>query len=44
MISAGDGAAAALNVLTEEKSEHFHDFDTPDTAAEMTGGLVEGNE
>ena len=33
IISAGDGAAAALNVLTKEKGEHFHDFDTPDDAA-----------
>jgi thioredoxin reductase len=32
VISAGDGAAAALNVLTKEKGEHFHDFDTPDDA------------
>jgi thioredoxin reductase len=30
VISAGDGAAAALNVLTKEKGEHFHDFDTPE--------------
>ncbi len=29
IISAGDGAAAALNVLTKEEGEHFHDFDTP---------------
>jgi len=29
IISAGDGAAAALNVLSAEKGEHFHDFDTP---------------
>jgi thioredoxin reductase (NADPH) len=29
IISAGDGAAVALNVLTKEKGEHFHDFDTP---------------
>ena len=29
VIAAGDGAAAALNVLTKEKGEHFHDFDTP---------------
>ena len=39
VISAGDGAAAALNVLTKERGEHFHDFDTPDdavTAAEAT--------
>jgi len=30
VISAGDGAAAALNILTKEKGEHFHDFDVPD--------------
>lgn len=29
VISAGDGAATALNILTKEKGEHFHDFDTP---------------
>ncbi|MFB6072052.1 MAG: FAD-dependent oxidoreductase [Halobacterium sp.] len=29
VISAGDGAAAALNILSREKGEHFHDFDTP---------------
>ncbi len=29
IISAGDGAAAGLNILTKEKGEHFHDFDTP---------------
>ncbi|ELZ81544.1 FAD-dependent oxidoreductase [Haloferax larsenii] len=32
IISAGDGAAAALNVLSKEKGEHFHDFDTPEDA------------
>jgi thioredoxin reductase len=32
VISAGDGAAAALNVLTKENGEHFHDFDVPDDA------------
>jgi thioredoxin reductase len=41
VISAGDGAAAALNVLTKEKGEHFHDFDTPDDAAEAFGAMVE---
>ena len=30
IISAGDGAAAALDVLSKEKGERFHDFDTPD--------------
>ncbi|MFB6183869.1 MAG: FAD-dependent oxidoreductase [Haloarculaceae archaeon] len=37
VISAGDGAAAALNVLSKEKGEHYHDFDTPDDAAELFG-------
>ncbi len=41
VISAGDGAAAALNILTKERGEHFHDFDTPDTAAETLGSLVD---
>jgi thioredoxin reductase len=35
IISAGDGAAAALNVLSKEKGEHFHDFDTPDDVPEL---------
>ncbi|RLM87817.1 FAD-binding protein [Halobellus sp. Atlit-38R] len=39
VISAGDGAAAALNILTKEKGEHYHDFDTPSTAAEVFGDL-----
>lgn len=29
VISAGDGAAAALNILTKEKGDYFHDFDVP---------------
>jgi len=29
IISAGDGGAAALDILSKEKGEHFHDFDTP---------------
>jgi hypothetical protein len=32
VISAGDGAAAALDILSEVKGEHFHDFDAPDDA------------
>ncbi|WP_232702259.1 FAD-dependent oxidoreductase [Halobacterium wangiae] len=32
VIAAGDGAAAALNILSKEKGEHFHDFDTPEDA------------
>lgn len=30
IISAGDGAAAALNILSKEKGEPFHDFDKPE--------------
>ena len=41
VISAGDGAAAALNILTKERGEHFHDFDTPSDATETLGSLVE---
>lgn len=41
VISAGDGAAAALNVLTKEKGDHFHDFDTPGDAEEVFGGMVD---
>jgi len=37
VISAGDGAAAALNILTKEKGEHFHDFDTPADADALFG-------
>jgi len=38
VISAGDGAAAALNILTKEEGEHFHDFDVPADAASLFGG------
>jgi thioredoxin reductase len=41
VISAGDGAAAALNVLTKERGEHFHDFDTPADAEAAFGAMVE---
>ncbi|MFB6168357.1 MAG: NAD(P)/FAD-dependent oxidoreductase [Haloferacaceae archaeon] len=41
VISAGDGAAAALNVLTREKGEHYHDFDTPGTADEVFAALAD---
>ena len=37
IISAGDGAAAALNVLTRERGERFHDFDTPADADRLFG-------
>ena len=40
VISAGDGAAAGLNILTKEKGEHFHDFDTPGDAEELFGNLI----
>ncbi|WP_222918511.1 FAD-dependent oxidoreductase [Natrinema sp. SYSU A 869] len=30
VIAAGDGASAALDILSKEKGEHFHDFDVPD--------------
>jgi thioredoxin reductase (NADPH) len=29
VISAGDGATAALDILSKEEGEHFHDFDVP---------------
>ena len=37
VISAGDGAAAALNILSNEEGEHFHDFDVPADAAAVFG-------
>jgi len=39
IISAGDGAAAALHILSKEKGEHFHDFDVPDDASDVFGGM-----
>ena len=39
IISAGDGAAAVLNILTKEKGEHFHDFDTPADSEEVFGNM-----
>ncbi|WP_394346130.1 FAD-dependent oxidoreductase [Halorubrum ezzemoulense] len=44
VISAGDGAAAALNILSNEKGEHYHDFDVPDTAASVFGDLIDDAE
>lgn len=41
VISAGDGAAAALNILTKEKGGYFHDFDTPADAEGLFGSLVD---
>ena len=39
VISAGDGAAAALNILSKEEGEHFHDFDVPSDAAGTFGAM-----
>ncbi|WP_247728407.1 NAD(P)/FAD-dependent oxidoreductase [Halovivax limisalsi] len=39
VISAGDGAAAALNILTKERGEHFHDFDVPSDAEAVFGSM-----
>ena len=44
VISAGDGAAAALNILSKEKGEHYHDFDVPDTATSVFGDLIDDGE
>ena len=40
-ISVGDGAAAALNILSKEKGEHYHDFDVPADADAVFGDMVE---
>ncbi|WP_265110884.1 NAD(P)/FAD-dependent oxidoreductase [Halosolutus halophilus] len=40
IISAGDGAAAALNILSKEKGEHYHDFDVPEDAAGVFGAMA----
>jgi len=39
VISAGDGAAAALNILSREEGPGFHDFDTPEEASLTFKGL-----
>ena len=41
VIAAGDGGAAALNILSKEKGEHFHDFDVPADAERVLGSLVD---
>ncbi|MFW6320229.1 MAG: FAD-dependent oxidoreductase [Halohasta sp.] len=41
IISAGDGAAAALNILSDVKGEHYHDFDVPADADGVFGGMSE---
>jgi thioredoxin reductase (NADPH) len=40
VISAGDGAAAALNILTKTKDDHYHDFDVPADAEEVFGAMA----
>ncbi|MFO7927321.1 FAD-dependent oxidoreductase [Natronomonas sp.] len=40
IISAGDGAAAALNILSKQKGEHYHDFDVPADADAVFGGMA----
>jgi thioredoxin reductase len=44
VISAGDGAAAALNVLSKERGDHFHDFDVPADAKEVGELLTDEGE
>ncbi len=41
VISAGDGAAAALNILSKEKGENFHDFDVPADADATFDSMAE---
>jgi len=41
VIAAGDGAAAALNILSKEKGEHYHDFDVPADATDVFGGMAD---
>ena len=41
VISAGDGAAAALNILSTEKGENYHDFDVPADADEVFGEMAD---
>lgn len=40
-ISVGDGAAAALNILSKERGEHYHDFDVPADAERVFGEMSE---
>jgi thioredoxin reductase (NADPH) len=35
VIAAGDGAAAVLDILSKEKGEYYHDFDTPSDVPEL---------
>lgn len=35
VIAAGDGSTAALDIISKEKGEAYHDFDTPDDVPEF---------
>ncbi|MEY7852102.1 NAD(P)/FAD-dependent oxidoreductase [Natrarchaeobius sp. A-rgal3] len=39
-IAVGDGAAAALNILSKVRGERFHDFDVPADAERVFGDVV----
>ena len=43
-ISVGDGAAAALDILSKERGERFHDFDVPADADGVFGELIDDGE
>ena len=43
-ISVGDGAAAALDIISKERGERYHDFDVPADAEAVFGGLVDDGE
>ncbi|MFC6718100.1 FAD-dependent oxidoreductase [Natrialbaceae archaeon GCM10025810] len=40
-ISVGDGAAAALNILSKERGDHYHDFDVRDDAMDVFSALID---
>ncbi|APX97396.1 NAD(P)/FAD-dependent oxidoreductase [Natronorubrum daqingense] len=39
-IAVGDGAAAALNILSAVRGDHFHDFDVPADAERVFGEVL----
>jgi thioredoxin reductase len=39
-IAVGDGAAAGLNILSNVRGEHYHDFDVPADAERVFGELI----
>jgi thioredoxin reductase len=41
VISAGDGAAAALNILSKTNGENYHDFNVPADADEVFGDMAD---